>query len=169
MENKYFLKNNKKEVHIGDTIVFGGKIKGVTFEIEGTLTEELLDTLIRQGVIENNNPKSIQDYLKDIMHNMNEQGVGNPKDAIASWWDYNPASLLSTLLRNIAIDLDKKYEDHISKSPEIYVISLLNGKITKANKAHIKNYRNFAAFRTIEDAKEACKIVKPLLKELFNE
>lgn len=78
-----------------------------------------------------------------------------------------PAAALSMVLREIAIELDKKYEDHIENSPEIYVISLLDGRITKANKAHIKNYRNFAAFRTIEDAKFACKIVKPVLKEMF--
>lgn len=78
-----------------------------------------------------------------------------------------PAAALSMVLREIAIELDKKYEDHIENSPEIYVISLLDGRITKANKAHIKNYRNFAAFRTIEDAKFACKIVKPILKEMF--
>ena len=78
-----------------------------------------------------------------------------------------PAASLSMVLREIAIELDKKYEDHIENSPEIYVISLLDGRITKANKAHIRNYRNFAAFRTIEDAKIACKIVKPVLKEMF--
>ena len=44
---------------------------------------------------------------------------------------------------------------------------MLDGRITKANKAYIKNYRNFAAFRTIEDAKIACRIVKPILKEMF--
>ena len=78
-----------------------------------------------------------------------------------------PAAAFSMVLREIAIELDKKYEDHIENSPEIYVISMLDGRITKANKAHIKNYRNFAAFRTIEDAKIACRIVKPILKEMF--
>ena len=78
-----------------------------------------------------------------------------------------PAAALSMVLREIAVELDKKYEDHIENSPEIYVISLLDGRITKANKAHIKNYRNFAAFRTIEDARFACKIVKRVLKEMF--
>ena len=78
-----------------------------------------------------------------------------------------PAAALSIILREIATELDKKYKDHIEKSPEIYVISTLDGRITKANKAHIRNYRNFAAFRTIEDAKIACKIVKPILKEMF--
>ena len=44
---------------------------------------------------------------------------------------------------------------------------MFDGRITKANKAHIKNYRNFAAFRTVEDAKTACSIVRDILKELF--
>ena len=78
-----------------------------------------------------------------------------------------PSAAFSMVLREIAIELDKKYKDHINNSPEIYVISLLNGKITKATKAHIKNYRNFAAFRSIEDAKIACRITKDILKEMF--
>ena len=78
-----------------------------------------------------------------------------------------PAAAFSMVLREIAIELDKKYEDHIEESPEIYVISMLDGRITKANKAHIKNYRNFAAFRSISDAKIACKITKDILKEMF--
>ena len=78
-----------------------------------------------------------------------------------------PAAAFSMVLREVAIELDKKYEDHIEKSPEIYVISMLDGRITKANKAHIKNYRNFAAFRTIEDAKIACRITRDILKEMF--
>ena len=78
-----------------------------------------------------------------------------------------PVAAFSMVLREIATELDKKYEDHIENSPEIYVISLLDGRITKANKAHIKNYRNFAAFRTVSDAKIACSIVKDILKEMF--
>lgn len=44
---------------------------------------------------------------------------------------------------------------------------MLDGRITKANKAHIKNYRNFAAFRSVSDAKIACSIVRDVLKEMF--
>ena len=78
-----------------------------------------------------------------------------------------PAAAFSMILREIAIELDKKYKDHIEKSPEIYVISMLDGRITKANKAHIKNYRNFAAFRSVSDAKIACTITRDILKEMF--
>ena len=44
---------------------------------------------------------------------------------------------------------------------------MFDGRITKANKAHIKNYRNFAGFRTIEDAKIGCTITRDILKEMF--
>ena len=70
-------------------------------------------------------------------------------------------------MREIAIELDLKYKDHIQDSPKIYVVSLLDGRITEANKAHIKNYKNFAAFRSIEDAKIACRITRDILKEMF--
>lgn len=78
-----------------------------------------------------------------------------------------PAAAFSMVLREVVTELDKKYEDHIEKSPEIYVISMLDGRITKANKAHIRNYRNFAAFRSVSDAKIACSIVRDMLKEMF--
>ena len=44
---------------------------------------------------------------------------------------------------------------------------MFDGRITKANKAHIKNYRNFAAFRSVEDARIACRFLKGSLKEMF--
>ncbi len=71
------------------------------------------------------------------------------------------------ILREVAIELDKKYEDHIEKSDTIFCVSLTNGHIFQADKKFIKNFRNFAAFRTVEDAKLACKITRSLLKEMF--
>ena len=81
---------------------------------------------------------------------------------------YYPAAAFSILLREIAVLYDKKYEDHIENSEEIYSISVTDGRIHKLCKNNIKNYRNFAAFRTIEDAKGACKILRTLLKGMFS-
>lgn len=78
-----------------------------------------------------------------------------------------PGAALSIMLREIAVYLDLKYEDHIKNSPTIYSVSLTDGVIRSVNKAHIKNYRNFAAFRTIEDAKFACKVLREPIKEMF--
>lgn len=81
--------------------------------------------------------------------------------------EINLGAAFQVVLREVAIELDKKYADHIEKSEEIYCVSLTNGHIFKADKKFIKNFRNFAAFRTIDDAKLACKITRELLKDMF--
>lgn len=79
----------------------------------------------------------------------------------------NPWAALQIVLKEIAIELDKKYKDHINKSEEIYAVSPQDGKIHKINKKTIKNYRAFPAFRNVEDAKIACSLVREHLKSIF--
>lgn len=178
MEKIYLT--NGKEVQIGDTLTKVSKVKDSFFG-KGTViehvkvTKDILPKLLEAGivttkpaksVVETEVPMELKYYIQKIADKLgwNIEKVYNylnNVDAIL------PAAAFSMVLREIAIELDKKYEDHIEKSPEIYVISMLDGRITKANKAHIKNYRNFAAFRTIDDAKIACSIVRDVLKEMF--
>lgn len=182
---KFYLKNGK-EVQIGDTIVKVTKTKHPLFGkgsvIESAVvTEAALPKLIKAGIITvspgsdfdidkvlkpTEVPMDLNYYIEKLAERLGwkVEKVYNYLNTIDSVY---PAAAFSMILREVAIELDKKYEDHIEKSPEIYVISMLDGKITKANKAHIKNYRNFAAFRSVEDAKTACSIVREILKELF--
>lgn len=180
---KFILKNGK-EVKMGDKLIKYGVAdtplgKGFIVQ-EIIVNEKTLPELIKAGVIvescggecpcadcaAHNVHMDINFYIEKIAKRMN----WNPKkiyshlNAIDS---VLPSAAFSVVLREIAIELDKKYDDHIEQSPEIYVVSMLDGRITKANKAHIKNYRNFAAFRTIEDAKIACRITRDILKGLF--
>ena len=176
MEKIYLT--NGKEVQIGDILT---KVSDSFFG-KGTIvqsivvTKDILPALLEAGIVTTTKPaKSVvgtevpmelEYYIQKIADKLGwkvEKAYNylNSVDAIL------PAAAFSMVLREVAIELDKKYEDHIEKSPEIYVISMLNGRITKANKAHINNYRNFAAFRTIEDAKIACRITKDILKEMF--
>ena len=176
---KIYLKNGK-EVQLGDILTKVSKVKDSFFG-KGTVienvkvTKDILPNLIEAGivttkpaksVVETKVPMELEYYIQKIAEKLGWKiekvyNYLNSVDAIL------PAAAFSMILREIAIELDKKYEDHIEKSPEIYVISMLDGRITKANKAHIKNYRNFAAFRTIEDAKIACTITRDILKEMF--
>lgn len=183
---KFYLKNGK-EVQIGDTLTKVTKTKHPLFG-EGTVVESVVVTeaaipqLLKAGIIFK---KSIEKVDKEAEeHKIGEKQLSLDyyieKLAKRLGWKvekmYNylntidsvyPVAAFSMILREVAIELDKKYEDHIEKSPKIYVISLLDGRITEVNKAHIKNYRNFAAFRSVEDAKTACSIVREILKELF--
>ena len=182
---KFYLKNGK-EVQVGDTITKVIKTKHpllgeVTMVENVVVTEAALPKLIEKGIITTSlgsdfdvdkvlkpteTHMDLHYYVEKLAKKLNwkVEKVYNYLNTIDSVY---PAAAFSMILREVAIELDKKYEDDIEKSPEIYVISMLDGKITKANKAHIKNYRNFAAFRTIEDAKTACSIVREILKELF--
>lgn len=184
---KFILKNGK-EVKMGDKLIKHGVAdtpfgKGFIMQ-EIIVNEKTLPELIKAGVLtpmkecthkagclckhcaKGEVPMDMNFYIEKIAVRLGwkSEKVYNHLNSVDS---ILPAAAFSMVLREIAIGLDKKYEDHIENSPEIYVISMLDGRITKVNKAHIKNYRNFAAFRTIEDAKIACRIVKPILKEMF--
>ena len=181
---KFYLKNGK-EVQVGDTITKVIKTKHpllgeVTMVENVVVTEAALPKLIEKGIITTSlgsdfdvdkvkpaeSHMNLHYYVEKLAKKLNwkVEKVYNYLNTIDSVY---PAAAFSMILREVAIELDKKYEDHIEKSPEIYVISMLDGKITKANKAHIKNYRNFAAFRSVNDAKIACSIVRDILKEMF--
>lgn len=183
---KFILKNGK-EVKMGDRLIKHGVADtpfGKEFIMQEIIVnEKTLPELIKAGVLtqvdcahgadcpcrhctKGEVPMDMNFYIEKIAARLGwkPEKVYNYLNSVDS---ILPAAAFSMVLREIAIELDKKYEDHIENSPEIYVISMLDGRITKANKAHIKNYRNFTAFRTIEDAKIACRIVKPILKEMF--
>lgn len=178
MEKIYLT--NGKEVQIGDTLTKMSKVSDPFFG-EDTIvqhivvTKDILPKLLEAGIVTITKPAKstkaevpmeLEYYIQKIAERLGWKiekvyNYLNNVDAIL------PAAAFSIVLREVAVELDKRYENHIERSPEIYVISLFDGRITKANKAHIKNYRNFAAFRTIEDAKIACRITRDILGEMF--
>lgn len=107
------------------------------------------------------------DYFLGKIADKKGWSVEKTVDWINSINEICPIAAFNIIVREIAIYLDKKYKDHIEKSENTYVISPLDGRIHSVAKKHIKNYRNFAAFRSIEDAKFACKILRDPLKHMF--
>lgn len=179
---KYYLKSGK-EVHIGDTICreisFNHYLYGDVKMTEAVLvTDDNIQELISEDIIKvkenkkqnkpccDSNLCNLDFYLNKIANRLGwrPEKVFNYINNLGS---ISIAAVFSIISKEIAIELDKKYPDYINDSPEIYGISLTNGKIIPINKKTIKNYRNFAAFRTIEDAKIACNITRNLLKEMF--
>lgn len=179
---KFVLVHNGKEVKIGDTLVKQGVIdtlfgKTVIMQ-EIAITEQSVPELITAGIIKPVEgpccgecakeavPMDIAYYVQKIAKRLgwHPNKVANHLNAIDTIY---PSAAFNVIIREVATELDLKYADHIYNSPKIYVVSLLDGRITEANKAHIKNYKNFAAFRSIEDAKIACKITRDILKEMF--
>lgn len=135
------------------------------------VTEETIPHLIEIGAIkeveESEVPMDQEFYLQHLANRI-EWNVDNLRKYLGNLYTIYPAAVFSILLREVAIVLDDKYKNHIENSKEIYTISTLSGEIIKVKDLnHIKNFKNFAAFRTLEDAKKAKQILAEPMKLLF--
>lgn len=147
-------------------------------KIEANNLMELLETImsgkfdeqLKETPSKKENPVKLSTSYTPYIESIASRLRCNPKkvaNIISTLWEIYPIAAFSVLLREIAITLDKNYEDHISNCKEFYIISPMDGRIHKACRANVKNFRNFAAFRTLEDAKIACRILKEDLKDMF--
>lgn len=91
---------------------------------------------------------------------------GTAGEFLAVMPDYTRFSII---LRALAVLIDRKYPDHINNAgvDKYFSIDMTNGRVCEVPKGKIKNFRNFAAFRSIDDIKIATKILRPLIKELW--
>lgn len=172
---KFILANSGKEINFGDKTLIVESIN-TPFSIAriqkvAVVTKELMDKLIKDGkvnVVEGNDINKIwDDAIKSLAKKTNwreEQLLS----ILATLHLANPWAATQMVLKEIAIELDKKYDDLINKSEKIYVISPQDGRIHEINKKTIKNYKAFPAFRSIEDAKIACSLIRENLKSIFS-
>lgn len=88
------------------------------------------------------------------------------REFLAAMPDY---ARFSVVLRAFAVLIDRKYPDHINNADvdKYFTIDMTNGRVCEVPKGKIKNFRNFAAFRTIDDIKIATKVLRPFIKELW--
>lgn len=175
MKKKLYFENGK-EAKIGDVVSFSKEdndsiLGKITTTITTNITKESIAPLIQMGVlhVEPDNlsiPTEVSYYIEKLSIKLGWKNAktANILDAID---DVYPVASFSLILREIALELDKKYDDHIENSPTIFSISSIDGTVCKVNKAKIKSYKNFAAFRTIDDAKIACSILGPVLKDMY--
>lgn len=161
-----------KEVEMGKIIAFGMESgRGFMPFYTVIVCEESIPSLIEEGVIKeveeegtHVDPNFYLEHLAKRIH----WNVDNLRKYLGNLYTIYPAAVLSILLREIAIVLDEKYDNQIENSKEIYVISCLNGEISKVKDLNkIKNFKNFAAFRTLDDALAAKHILKDPMKQLF--
>ena len=175
---KFINVKSGKEVKVGDLIrVVAGMNHPVFGEIKAvkeiTLTKDMLTKLIIRGEVkivkETSDPIKIWDNAWKNLCNKAEVTSGFMSGILDILEKANHWVVVQLLLKEIAIELDKKYDNHIKNSEKIYAISPQDGRIHEVDKSHIKNYRAFPAFRNIEDAKIACSLVKNSLKSIFGD
>lgn len=161
-----------KEVKIGNTLAFGmNSAYGFMPLYTVIVCEKSIPFLIEEGIIKEVENEEIPTepcfYIKHLADRIH-WNVENLRKYLSNLYTIYPAAVFSIMLREVAIVLDEKYDNHIENSKEIYIISFLSGEISKVKDLNkIKNFKNFAAFRTLEDAILAKKILEEPMKQLF--
>ena len=172
---KFILADSGKEINFGDKVLIVENVNTplsvARVQRVAVVTKELMGKLIKDGkvnVVEENGINKIwNDAIKSLAKKTNwkEEKLLN---ILATLHLANPWAATQMVLREIAIELDKKYDDHINKSKKIYVISPQDGRIHEINKKTVKNYKAFPAFRSTKDAKIACSLIREHLKSIFS-
>lgn len=172
---KFIVVKNGKEINFGDKILITKSVNtplGITIVSKVVIvTKELIDKLIKDGKVNIVEEKDINKIWNNAIENLAKKTNWKEEkllNILNTLHLANPWAATQMVLREIAIELDKKYDDHINKSEKIYVISPQDGRIHEINKKTIKNYKAFPAFRSIEDAKIACSLIREHLKSIFS-
>lgn len=123
------------------------------------------EDLYSQVVIAND-PNTVDHYIYRLAARHNWP-VKKMYSYIQNLDKFSPAAALNVVLKEIALAFDEKYEDQIENSEKIFTISMTNGKVIEVDKATIRNYRNFPAFRTKEEAVLAHRILSKEIRSMF--
>ena len=173
---KYILKSGK-EVKFGD-IIYARNVTGYPSIMLVTLDEDSVDTLKELGIVIE---KEVKDkgydiamtniYLNDVYEyiaNKLDISIQGAKNYLMDLEDINPTAVLNIYLKRISNTLIKKYDKTpIRELPEIYIISIYNGKVEAICPKNIKNLNHFAWFRSAYDAEFARNCVIELIETMF--
>ena len=174
---KYFLKDGK-EVKFGDFVLGTHKFGNTVTKILTTFDEDSIDILKDLGIVIE---KEVKDkgydiamtniYLNDVYEyiaNKLDISIQGAKNYLMDLEDISPTAVLNIYLKRISNKLIKKYDKTpIRELPEIYIISIYNGKVEAICPKDIKNLKHFAWFRSKEDAEFARQCVINLIEKMF--
>lgn len=144
----------------------------------GTIDNNSIPWLLKMGAITEVNEEELKEEPKkepeieviDVIEHLAKRikrstiNVSKYLDAIAEIY---PMACFNILLREVALMLDSKYPDNIKNCKEIWTISSVTGNFVLLDTKAEKHFKNFAAFRTLDDAKKAASILKEEMNELF--
>lgn len=172
---KFIVAKSGKEINLGDKILIVGAVNTPVGMIKAqktvTVTKELMSKFIKDGkvnVVEEKDTNKIWSNAIESLSKKTNWKEEKLLNILTTLHLANPWAATQMVLKEIAIELDKKYDDHINKSEKIYAISPQDGRIHEINKKTVKNYKAFPAFRNIEDAKIACSLIREHLKSIFS-
>lgn len=171
--NKLKLKKTGKEVKMGEKLIKVVELFGIPVPMSQIeVNKTTLPDLIKHGIIVVEGSDSDIDVTIEgaIQHLANRIGWNkeNLEKYLSNLYKISPAAAFEIVLKEVAILLDEKYPDHINNSNEIWVINKVSGGVQKLKDlSKIKSFQHFAAFRSLEDALVARRVMAPVLKNLY--
>lgn len=183
MGDKFITKDGKK-ISLGEPLSITATLKkeGVKTDFifrSSNLTSSQAKVLVMEGILkEEKLLEKVEKGFKvptidDAVALVSTWLMGTPytKDIAREFLTIMPDyTRFSVILRAFAVLIDRKYPDHINNADvdKYFTIDMTNGRVCEVPKGRIKNFRNFAAFRSIGDIKIATKILRPFIKELWS-
>lgn len=162
MDKKYFIKGTNIQV------VKGGDLK-LAFD---KITAEDLELLTSLNVLE----VKEESYVQKAIEKMGlKTGLvyEDMESVLYTIGTINPWNLFQLLLKQVAILMDKKYPDHISKSDHLFYISNMDNQvhelIVPRGQRNSINYSTISLFRSKEEAETALREINKYLDYLQDE
>lgn len=167
---KEFKTISGEVIKIGDNISVTICKVGLKVTLEGVLTEEFSKLLLSQEVIVPIiYPKEYDlNFFIERLAKRKHWNIDNMHNYLKNVKSISISAFMNIMAKEIALFLNEGYQNHISDSKEIWIISMLNGKVLPIkDKNKIITYKSFAAFRSKEDAYFALKVLSPIIEDLF--
>lgn len=144
----------------------------------GTIDNNSIPWLLKMGAITEVNEEELKEESKkepeieviDVIDHLAKRmrwKIDNVCKYLDTITEIYPMACFNILLREVALILDSKYPDNIKNCKEIWTISSVTGNFVLLDTKAEKHFKNFAAFRSLDDAKKAVSILKNEMNELF--
>lgn len=172
MKKHYYL--NGREVSKGDYLSFTIRVNGEEMGSCGEAEESDLELLAKAGILDVQELTDDIDVSEDPMYYVSkvcERLDINPDNRvrfIGELLKFSESSLSSLILKEIAIELDKKYPGHIKNCYFWYCLNVENFEPIKVERntiiGSVDNFTSkFAVFRTKFDAWFGAKVLGKLI------
>lgn len=167
---KIKIKESGQEVKLGDFIYELYETGGYHFIGKKTmLTKENLKDFVDKGIlVVEEDTITLEKVIEHIANKIGWKPE-NVEKYLNNLYYISKSALFEILLKEIAIMLDKKYKGHISECKQVWVFNKAEGAIHLMNTCNVKNFKNFAAFRTREDISLAIHILSKAVEDLYGE
>jgi hypothetical protein len=169
--NKYFNPTTGREILLNKPFNAIYKDELLSFTVSTkSLSQELADSLVEMGVLVTEEPSviptNIPYYVEKLAKKLkiSVQDCGN---MLLTLEKYAPATVFSLLAKQVALELDSKYEGHIAKSKNLFSIELTEGRIVPMIISDNASLKNITLFRSVEDARFAIKVLKPFYDQMY--